>query len=127
QSPRTKAFKVELNAHVASMLIGPAAERLKEIESATKRVFFLQGKEGVSLDHFTGVDKGTVGKLAGESPYSEGQELDVKLGEVGLHDSAAGMGKVDGYDVCVGHAGRLVGKKVKARVERVLDGTIYAS
>src|SRR5436190_22092544 len=51
QSPRTKAFKVELNAHVASMLIGPAAERLKEIENATKRVFLLQGKEGESLDH----------------------------------------------------------------------------
>src|SRR5207244_5859990 len=39
QSPRTKAFKVELNAHVASMLIGPGAERLAEIEAATKRRF----------------------------------------------------------------------------------------
>jgi ribonuclease G len=127
QSPRTKAFKVELNAHVASMLIGPAAEGLKEIEKATKRTFLLQGKESVPLDHFTVLDKGTVEKLAGETSYKEGQELDVKLGEVGLHDPDAGMGKVDGYAVCVGAASRLVGKKVKARVERVLDGTIYAS
>jgi ribonuclease G len=127
QSPRTKAFKVELNAHVASMLIGPGAARLKEIEGTTKRTFLLQGKEGVPLDHFTVLGKGTVEKLAGDSPYRAGQELQVKLGEVGLHDPDAGMGKIDGYDVCVGDAARLVGKKVKARVERVFDGTIYAS
>src|SRR5439155_16240882 len=127
QSPRTKAFKVELNAHVASMLIGPGAQRLKEIEAVTKRVFLLEGKEGVPLDHFTVLDKGTVEKLAPKSPYGEGKAIDVKLGEVGLHDPEAAMAKVDGYDVCVGEAARLVGKKVKVRVERVLDGTIYAS
>jgi ribonuclease G len=127
QNPRTKAFKVELNAHVAAMLIGPGAARLKEIEAATKRTFLLQGKEGVPLDHFTVLGKGTVEKLAGESPYREGQELAVKLGEVGLHDPDAAMGKLDSYDVCVGGASRLVGKRVKVRVERVMDGTIYAS
>ena len=127
QSPRTKAFKVELNAHVASMLIGPGAEGLKEIERITKRTFLLEGKDGTPLDHFTVLDKGTVEKLLPDSPFKEGQELDVKLGEVGLHDSGAGMGKLDGYDVCVGRAARLVGKKVKVRVERVMDGTVYAS
>ena len=127
QSPRTKAFKVELNAHVASILIGPGAQRLKEIESATKRVFLLEGKEAVPLDHFAVLDKGPLEKLASKSAYTEGQELDVKLGEVGLHDPEAGMARVDGYDICVGEAARLVGKKVKVRVERVLDGTIYAS
>ncbi len=127
QSPRTKAFKVELNPHVASVLIGPGAEGLKEIERVTKRVYLLETKDGTPLDHFAVLDKGSVEKLAPESPFSEGQELDVKLGEVGLHDPDAGMGKVDGYDVCVGKASRLVGKKVKIRVERVLDGTVYAS
>src|SRR5207244_741205 len=53
-------------------------------------------------------------------------ELEVKLVEVGLHDPAAGVGKVDGYAVAVGGASKLVGKKVKARVERALDGTAYA-
>src|SRR5262249_12668587 len=127
QSPRTKAFKVELNAHVAAMLIGAGAERLKEIERATKRTFLLEGKEGTPLDHFTVLDKGSTEKLVPESPFKEGQELDVKLGEVGLHDSDAGMGKLDGHDVCVGGAAKLVGKKVKIRVERVMDSTVYAS
>ena len=31
--PRTKAFKVELNAHVAELLIGPGAAQLAEIEA----------------------------------------------------------------------------------------------
>ncbi len=127
QSPRTKAFKVELNAHVAAMLIGPGAERLKEIEAATKRVFLPEGKEGVPLDHFAVLDKGTLEKLQPQSQYKDGQEIDVKLGEIALHDSGAAAGKLDGYEVCVGDAARLVGKKVKVRVERVLDGTIYAS
>src|SRR5439155_25790651 len=48
-------------------------------------------------------------------------------GEVGLHDAQAGIGKLDGFDVCVANAGKLVGKKVKVRVERVLDGTAYAT
>jgi predicted RNA-binding protein with TRAM domain len=109
------------------MLIGPGAEGLKEIERITKRTFLLEGEDGTPLDHFTVLDKGTVEKLMPESPFKEGQQLDVKLGEVGLHDSDAGMGKLDGYEVCVGGAARLVGKKVKIRVERVMDGTVYAS
>ena len=93
QSPRTKAFKVELNAHVAAMLIGPGAERLKEIEAVTKRVFLPEGKEGVPLDHFAVLDKGTVEKLAPQSQYKDGQEIDVKLGELALHDSEARDGQ----------------------------------
>ncbi len=34
---------------------------------------------------------------------------------------------MDGLDVCVGEAATLVGKKVKVRVERVLDGVAYAT
>jgi ribonuclease G len=127
QSPRTKAFRVELNPHVASMLIGPGAEGLKEIERITKRVFLLESKDGAPLDHFAVLDKGSAEKLVPESPFAEGQELDVKLGEVGLHAPDAGMGKLDGYELCVAGASRLVGKKVKIRVERVLDGTVYAT
>ena len=62
--PRTKAFKVELNAHVAELLIGPGAARLEEIEALTKRRFFIQGKDGVPHDHFNVLDEGTIEKLA---------------------------------------------------------------
>ncbi len=126
--PRTKAFKVELNAHVAELLIGPGATRLEEIEALTKRRFFIQPKDGVSHDHFTVLEEGTVEKLApAGAPVTEGQSLELKLVEVGRHDAAAGIGKLDGWSIAVGGAAKLVGKKVNVRVERVLDGIAYAT
>jgi ribonuclease G len=126
--PRTKAFKVELNAHVADLLIGPGAVRLDEIEASTKRRFFIQGKAGVPHEHFAVLDEGTVEKLAVTgAPVAEGQTLELKLVEVGRHDAGAAVGKLDGWSVSVGGAAKLVGKKVNVRVERVLDGTAYAT
>jgi ribonuclease G len=126
--PRTKAFKVELNAHVAELLIGPGAARLEEIEASTRRHFFLQGKEGVSHEHFAVLDEGTVEKLAvTDTPVSVGETVELKLVEVGRHDVGAGVGKVDGWSVSVGGAAKLVGKKVQVRVAYLMDGTAYAT
>ena len=57
----------------------------------------------------------------------KGQELELKLVEVGLYDPEAGVGKLNGLDVAVAGAAKLVGKKVRVRVERVLDGTAFAT
>ncbi|HEY2939609.1 MAG TPA: Rne/Rng family ribonuclease [Gaiellaceae bacterium] len=126
-APRTKAFKVELNAKVASILIGPGASRLEAIEEETRRRFLIDAREDVPTDHFEVLDKGTLGRLAPKGPVEEGAELELKLVEVGLHDLEAGVGKLDGYTISVGGASRLVGKKAKVRIERVLDGTAYAT
>jgi ribonuclease G len=126
--PRTKAFKVELNAHVAELLIGPGAATLEEIEASTRRRFFVEPKADVPHDHFAVLDEGTVEKLAVTgAPVTEGQSLELKLVEVGRYDADAGIGKLDGWSVAVGGAAKLVGKKVKVRIERVLDGTAYAT
>ena len=125
--PRTKAFKVELNDHVAGLLVGPGAARLEEIEAQAKRRFSVVGKAGVGHDHFAVLDEGTVEKLAVEgAPVEEGQALEVKLVEVGRFDVGAGIAKLDGYLICVAGAAKLVGKKVNVRIVRVLDGTAYA-
>ena len=58
-APRTKAFKVELNARVASMLVGPGASRLTTIEEETKRRFLLVFREDVAVDHFEVLGKGS--------------------------------------------------------------------
>jgi ribonuclease G len=126
-APRTKAFKVELNARVASVLIGPGAARLAAIEEETRRRFLIEARDEVPTDHFDVLDKGTFERLAPEGPVKEGAELELKLVEVGLHDLEAGIGKLDGYTICVGRASRLVGKKAKVHIERVLDGTAYAT
>jgi ribonuclease G len=125
--PRTKAFKVELNDHIAELLVGPGASRLEEIEAHTKRLFYVQGKAGVGHDHFAVLDEGTLEKLAPkDAPVSEGQSVDVKLVEVGRFDGGAGVAKLDGFVVSVAGAAKLVGKKVNVRIVRVLDRTAYA-
>jgi ribonuclease G len=124
---RHQAYEVELAARVAALLIGPGASRLLELEEETRRRFYLQAKEGVHLDHFLVLAEGKRDDLAPEAPIAEGTRVDVKLVEVGLHDPEAGVGKVEGFDVCVAGAATLVGKTVKAQVERVLDGTAYAT
>src|SRR5215213_5181815 len=75
---RAKAFKVELNPKIASLVAGPGASRLRELEELTKRKFFLVGKDGVHLDHFLVLEQGTLAKVAPKSPVEEGQELELK-------------------------------------------------
>ncbi len=127
ESPRTKAFRVELNARVCDMLVGPGAAQLAEIEEVTKRRFFLESNHDVPFDHFNVLDRGTLAKLQPQAEIGEGQELELKLVEVGLYDPEAGVGKLNGLNVAVAGAAKLVGKKVRVRVERVLNGTAFAT
>jgi ribonuclease G len=125
---RHKAYRVAVNAHTAAVLIGPGAERLKEIEERANRRFLLEAREDVPLDYFEVLGQGTVEALQAEKPpVDEGAEISLKLVEVGLHDVQAGVGTLDGMTVCVGNAAKLIGKKVRVRAERVLDGTAYAT
>jgi ribonuclease G len=123
---RSKAFRVEVNAKVASLVAGPGASRLRELEETTKRFFYLVGKEDVHLDHFRVLEQGTLEKVAPTLPVEVGQELELKLGEVGLHDAHAGVAKVEDIEVVVGGAATLVGKKVKARITAVSQGLAWA-
>ena len=123
---RAKAIKVEVAAKVAWLVTGPGGVRLRELEETTRRRFFLVGKEGEHLDHFRVLEQGTLEKVAPKLPVDIGQELDLKLVEVGLHDPQAGVGKVDDVDIVVAGAARLVGKKVKARVAALTEGLAWA-
>ncbi|MBA2476229.1 MAG: Rne/Rng family ribonuclease [Actinobacteria bacterium] len=124
---RTQAFRVELHPRVASILVGPGARRLAEIEAQTKRRFFIETAAGAPLEHFRLLDSGKLEALQPSAPVTEGDEVELKLVEVGLHDPAAAVGKVTGYDISVGHAARLVGKKVRVRIDRVFEGSAYAT
>src|SRR3954447_3196780 len=123
---RSKAFRVEVSEKVAWLVAGPGGIRLRELEDTTKRRFFLVGKDGEHLDHFRVLDQGTLEKVAPGLPVDVGQEVDVKLGEVGLHDPRAGVGKIDDVDIVVGEAAKLVGKKVKVRITALTNGLAWA-
>jgi ribonuclease G len=124
---RAQAFRVEVNPRTAALLVGPGGRRLAEIEEASKKRFFLVPKEGVHADHAAVLEEGKLAVLQPESPVVEGSEVDLKLVEVDKHDAGAAAGKLDGVDVVVSGAAKLVGKKAKVRVERVLDGVAFAS
>jgi len=123
---RDKAFKVEVAGSVAWLVAGSAGERLRELEETTRRRFFLVAKEGAHLDHFHVLEQGTLEKVIPALPVEIGQEVELKLGEVGLHDPLAGAGKIGEVDVVVGGAAKLVGKKVTARVTAVSEGIEWA-
>jgi ribonuclease G len=123
---RDKAFKVEVAAKVANLVVGPGGSRLRELEETTKRRFFLVGKDGEHLDHFRVLDQGTLEKVAPKLPFDVGAEIEVKLGEIDKYDAHAAAGKVEAVDVIVGDAAKLVGKKVQVRVTVVTEDTAWA-
>jgi ribonuclease G len=123
---RAQAFRVELADSIASALVGPGARRLIELEAVTKKRFFLEGKPETHLDHFVVLSEGKLADLAPPAPVAEEAEVMLQLVEVDRHDAAAAVGKLDGIDVVVAEAAPLVGKRLKVRVERVLDGRAYA-
>jgi len=124
---RSQAYRVEVAAKVAALLIGPGASRLVELEKQTRRRFYLVGKADMHLDHFVVLEEGKREELAPAAPVAEGAKVQLTLGEVGLHDPSAGVGKVEGFDVCVAGAAKQVGKKVNVQIERVLDGMAYGT
>jgi len=123
---RSQAFRVELAEPIASALVGPGARRLLELEAVTKKRFFLEGKPETHLDHFVVLGEGKLADLAPAAPVAEEAEVMLQLVEVDRYDGGAAVGKLDGLDVVVADAASLVGKRIKVRVERVLDGRAYA-
>jgi ribonuclease G len=123
---RAQAFRVELADSIASALVGPGARRLLEFEALTKKRFFLEGKPETHLDHFVVLSEGKLADLAPPAPVGEDAEVMLQLVEVDRYDGAAAVGKLDGLDVVVADAASQVGKRVKVRIERVLDGRAYA-
>jgi len=123
---RAHAFRVELADPIASALVGPGARRLIELEALTKKRFFLEGKPETHLDHFVVLSEGKLADLAPPAPVGEDAETMLQLVEVDRYDAAAAVGKLDGLDLVVADAASLVGKRVKVRVERVLDSRAYA-
>src|SRR5947209_4665281 len=123
---RSQAYRVEVSDPIASALVGPGARRLIELEALTKKRFFLEGKAETHLDHFVVLSEGKLADLAPAASVEEGAELMLELVEVDRYDASAAAGKSDGLEVVVAEAASLVGKRVKIRVERVLDGRAYA-
>jgi hypothetical protein len=117
-----------VHPRILALLAGPGGGRLAAIEEATRRRFFLVAAEGhAHTDHLEVLAEGKLADLQPVLPVAEGATLELKLVELGLHDPTAGVGKVDGIDVTVAGAAKLVGKRATVVVGRVLDGQAFAT
>ena len=126
---RAQAFKVAVHPRILWLLAGAGGERLAAVDVASRRRFFLVPADGnghVHLDHFEVLAQGKLDSIRPETPVEEGAALELKLVELGLHDAAAGVGKVGGYEVVVADAAKLVGKKVSITVGRALEDVAFA-
>ncbi len=125
---RVQAYQVALHPRVLELVAGPGGARLAAIEDATRRRFFLTAAEGhVHTDHFSVVAEGKLVDLQPPVHALEGTTVEIKLGELGRYDATAGAGKLDGLDVLVADAAKLVGKKATVTIGRVLDGLAFAT
>ena len=125
---RVQAYKVALHPRVLELLVGSGGSRLAAIEEATRRRFFLVPAEGhIHADHFEVVAEGKLVDLQPSSPLVEGSTVELKLGEVGRYDATAAAGKIEGVDVLVADAAKLVGKKATVTIGRVLEGQAFAT
>ncbi len=125
---RVQAYRVAVHPRTLVLLAGPGGERLAALEEATRRRFFLVPAEGhAHSDHLEVLAEGRLADLQPATSLEEGAELEVKPVEVGLHDPTAGVAKLDGVDLVVADAAKLVGKRTTVRVGRVLDGIAFAT
>jgi ribonuclease G len=125
---RVQAYRVAVHPRILALLAGPGGARLAAIDEATRKRFFLVAADGhVHTDHLEVLAEGKLADLQPVLPIEEGATLEVKLGEVGLHDATAASGKVNGIAVTVANAARLVGRKVTVQVGLVLEGQVFAT
>jgi ribonuclease G len=68
RSSRAEAFLVELHSDVATILVGPDASRLAELEKELGRRFAFKTKKSFRLDRFEILASGKAAQIIGEEP-----------------------------------------------------------
>ena len=113
---RVQAFKVAVHPRVLALLAGPGGRRLAGIEAAARRRFFLvpaAAENGhVHLDHFEVLRAGQARDARARGAGRGGRDARAEARRGRALRRGAGVGKVDGYEVVVAGAAKLVGKKV---------------
>ena len=125
---RAQAFRVDVNEQIAALLAGPTGERLVAIEEQLReRGSSSSRRADVPLDHFVVAKQGKRDDLLPKAPFTEGQEPVGTARGGGEGDVRRPSASIDGYNVTVAHAAKLVGKKVRIASNAIVARTAYAA
>ncbi len=116
---REEAFLVRMNPRVSVQFTGDGARVLRQLEEETRKQFYFVGSEGLPIDHFEVLRKGTADEIAEEAiPFAEGDEVMVHVVEPHMYNVDDAVAKIDGYIISVTGGGALVGRKVLVRIDQ---------
>lgn len=117
----SEAFLVEVNAQVASRMIGPGGSRLEELERDTGKHFSIVALDDVPRERCEFVKHGKVSEVLEDAiPVEAGQELEVAIAEPHMFQAADAVAVLEGgYRLVIAGAGPYLGETHKVRVERV--------
>jgi ribonuclease G len=128
RSSDVEAMLVELNERTARKVIGPGGDRLADFETDVGKRVFVESRTDVPLDYMEILAEGTAAEMELRGlPVSPGDDIELELEDAYLLDPADAIGRLDGYVIVVGGAGRRVGETVRVAVDRVTRTTAYAS
>ena len=128
RSSDVEAMLVELNERTARKVIGPGGDRLADFEADVGKRVFVESRTDVPLDYMEVLAEGTAAEMELRGlPVSPGDDIELELEDAYLLDPADAIGRLDGYVIVVGGAGRRVGETVRVAVDRVTRTTAYAS
>ncbi|HVW18553.1 MAG TPA: Rne/Rng family ribonuclease [Solirubrobacteraceae bacterium] len=116
---REEAFLVRMNPRVSGQFTGDGARVLRQLEEETGKLFYFVGSEGLPLDHYEVLRKGSSEEIAQEAiPFSPGDEVMVHVVEPHMYNVDDAVAKIDGYIISVTGGGALVGRKVLVRIDQ---------
>ncbi len=122
-----EAFLVRVNAHVAAELVSEGSG-LVDLEEKCDKHFHFEGSEGLAIDTYEVVDRGTRAEIEERAlPFRVGEEVLVTIEEPHMYDADDAIARVDSYIVSVGGAGTHIGERRMVRIDTVARSAATAS
>ncbi len=116
----SEAVLIEVHPSVASLVIGPSGNNLKDLEKELGRSIFVRGAEDCHIEEIRVRGLGPREEVETKAlPVRVGQTLDVRVEEPHVSNLWDGVARLDGYVIDVAGGGSHVNETVRVEVEKV--------
>jgi len=115
-----RAALVEVHPEVASLLIGTAGQKLRELEKELGKAVYVRGSEEQNYEGYkfrlfdTKADVQTTG-----APVQIGDVIELRVEEQHVSNRKDGTARIEGFQIDIEDGGERVGERVKVEVTRV--------